>query len=202
MPTVLVRPPLRRRTGAPAAAQRAELEQGLLRVTIIGAVLVGFLGYQIVGGTLAPAARQAFWPAFAFFALAVALALHVYASRRFRVARRLAGVALDVAAITYFMAVAGEAGATAFALYPLVAIGHALRYGRGCLPVSVALSVVGVAVVVATSDFWAARPWAISGLVAALLALPYYVDAVSGRLDAALRRARGPRPAGRPAWTP
>jgi len=172
-----------------ASAQRAELEQAVLRVVIPGIVLICFLGNALRGGDLTENQLHALWFTIGFFLFAVGLALWILARHNVSVVRRYIGIVADNAGNTYFMLVAGEQGAAVVAVYLFVTFGNGFRYGTRYLHVSQALSLIGFGTVFFFSDFWPNHAWVAGGLVVALLVLPFYVAHLKSFVDKARKQA-------------
>jgi two-component system sensor histidine kinase RpfC len=178
-----------------ASAQRAELEQTMLRVATPGLVLIGFLAYGLggqFGGWRAEFSKNqesGLEFTILFFAIAIAMLLHILSRHDVSVPRRYLGIVLDNVGITYFMLVAGEIGAAVVAGYLFVTIGNGFRFGQRYLQVSQFLSLVGFTVVCVYSDFWLQHPWVVAGIYVTLLAIPLYVGVLAHRLQRALRTA-------------
>ncbi len=172
-----------------SAAQRAELEQARLRVTIPGIVLVVFAGYVIFGGELSVNEVHALWFTIGFFLFAIATTLHILATHDVSVLRRYAGIVADNVGITFWMLVAGEQGAIVFFVYLFVTFGNGFRYGPAYLHLSQALSVIGFATICYFSDFWSQHVWFAAGLFVAMLVLPLYVSTLVRRIEEARKRA-------------
>lgn len=103
--------------------------------------------------------------------------------------RRYVGNVGDVAAITYGMYTAGDAGIPLFVLYLWVTLGNGFRYGVRALAVSTALSIAGFSIVVLTSAAWRELDLVL-GVFISLLVLPFYTGHLLHMLNSALDRAR------------
>jgi two-component system sensor histidine kinase RpfC len=89
--------------------------------------------------------------------------------------RRYAANALDVAAISFFMARTGDLGSVLYGIYLWVTFGNAYRYGLRNMYVSQALSSLGMTCVLFVSPYWREHQALGAGLVLLLVALPFYV---------------------------
>jgi two-component system, sensor histidine kinase RpfC len=172
-----------------ALAQRAELEQAIIRALIPAVVLVCFGGYLLLGGELSERQVHALWFTIGFFLFAIGLALRILAAHNVSVVRRYVGIVADNAGNTYFMLVAGEQGALVFFVYLFITFGNRLRYGRTYMRVCWGLSLLGFLVVLVLSDFWSQHWWVGGGILLAMVVLPFYVDVLANRTDEAKRQA-------------
>ncbi len=170
-----------------ASAQPADLEQAKIRVAIPGIVLLAFAGYYAIYG--GEPNQHALWFTVGFFIFALGVLFWILARHDVSVVRRYIGIVADNAGNTYFMLVAGEWGAAVFAIYLFVTFGNGFRYGRVYLHVSQTLSLLGFTVVCLYSDFWSQHWWVDFGIYIAMLALPFYVAHLKGKLDRAKKQA-------------
>lgn len=121
---------------------------------------------------------------------AILLAGWVFKSGSSPSIRRYVGNIGDVAAISYGMFAAGEAGIPLFVLYLWITFGNGFRYGIPSLIVSSVLSVIGFGVVVALSPIWQAHPSLVIGVLTSLVILPLYTGHLLDMLNVALTRAK------------
>ena len=169
--------------------QDSEHEQALLRIVIVGLVLgymAGFHGWPsgwsdkelnivlILGG---------------FFVVAAALFAAICIEPRKNVARRLIGMAADVAGCTWYMWVAGEYGFFVIGIYLFITFGNGFRYGTKYLFGCQLLCIAGLVSVVAFVPYWQERQIAGIGLLIALVVLPLYVSTLLKRIQEARARA-------------
>jgi len=127
-----------------------EHEQGVLRL-VIGALLVAYL----LPGTSDPEQRALIlYVGAGQFVIGVLFFLRIAYTTHISPSRRIFAQLADVGTITIYMAMCGEWAAPLFLIYIWVALGQGFRYGPRYLLVSLALSVVGFAAVLAISDFW------------------------------------------------
>src|SRR6185369_5138210 len=103
--------------------------------------------------------------------------------------RRYAGIVVDNAGITYFMAMMGEDGAVMFGLYLFIIFGNGFRYGGRYLHICQALSLLGFAWVVAVDPHWANQRSVAVACFFAILVLPFYVSVLAQRINQARKRA-------------
>src|SRR5205807_3750380 len=80
-------------------------------------------------------------------------------------ARRLAGIVLDVGALSYCMHIGGETAAPLYPLYSLVILANGFRFGRPYLLAAADIAVASLALTTVVTEFFAAHP----GLSLALL---------------------------------
>jgi signal transduction histidine kinase/CheY-like chemotaxis protein len=108
--------------------------------------------------------------------------------------RRRASVVLDMAGISWGMALGGETLAPIFAIYPWVILGNGFRYGRWYLHYSQIVGAAGFAGVLLLSEFWRSQLMTGVSLMLVLILVPWYAAALISRLHAAshrLHEARG-----------
>ena len=89
--------------------------------------------------------------------------------------RRLIANIADVGIVTIGLATLGEVGIPLFVLYLWATLGNGIRFGLSSLAVSAVLSLIGFAVVVATTELWQSHVMMSVGVAAALILLPAYV---------------------------
>ncbi|MFT5446734.1 MAG: two-component system sensor histidine kinase RpfC [Gammaproteobacteria bacterium] len=167
-----------------------EPEQAVVRVCV-GIFVLGYLhsggvfsqahddpmsgAHQLVGGL--------------FLACAMTVLLAVIAWPRQSIARRLVGMAVDIGFTTYAMAMTGAPAAPLFVVYLWVTFGNGFRFGSGYLKIAMLGSASGFCITYWVSEYWMSNPYLSVGVLAALIVLPLYVDALIRRLNDAIRRA-------------
>jgi len=165
-----------------------EAGQAVLRaaVTFAATVLVAIMSWPLDFTSGVPT-----WLALGigYIAASVLILRHIVRSGTPSQIRRFLGNVGDVAAISYGIFAAGEAGIPLFALYLWVTFGNGFRFGTRAIVVSAALSVVAFAVVVAFSEAWQRHPFLAVSVFVALAVLPLYTGHLLRMLNAALARA-------------
>lgn len=104
-------------------------------------------------------------------------------------ARRLVSAAVDLGAVTFFMAQSGVYGVPMFLFYVWITLANGFRFGQRYLLFALALSVIGFGVVLWVDDFWSQHRTEGIGLVVAFIALSVYVLSLVTRMFDALARA-------------
>src|SRR5512145_83122 len=161
-----------------------EHEQGILRlvITALGAL-------YLLPDALA---HKETWPLYVMlthFVLAVVIFVRIAYSTAVSPWRRVYAQFADVAAITWYLAFFGEAGAFLFLLYIWVTLGSGFRFGARYLLSELAMSLVGFGIVIYYSDFWRAHTGLGVGLMVGMLAVSLYVLTLVRRMFDALARA-------------
>ena len=172
---------------APAPLNSPELEQSIIRVVIVGALLIylGVLAYIDISGHIVIAVMLCA----GYFVAALALNTVV---RRFPghfPARRILGMVLDNSGTTLCLWLAGDAGAVAVGIYLWVAFGNGFRYGRRYLFASQAMAIAGFVAVLTLTPHWHEHLTIGTGMLLSLVILPAYVATLIKRLQDALKRA-------------
>ncbi len=83
--------------------------------------------------------------------------------------RAVAGSLTDIAAASYLMVLAGEAGAALVTIYMVTCLNIGLQHGRRALAIASLAAVAGFAVVWSQTDYWQTRPSAMLAVVATFL---------------------------------
>src|SRR5688572_21018122 len=161
-----------------------EHEQGILRlvITALGAL-------YLLPDALA---HKETWPLYVMlthFVLAVVIFVRIAYSTAVSPWRRVFAQFADVAAITWYLAFFGEAGAFLFLLYIWVTLGSGFRFGARYLISELAMSVVGFGVVLYVNDFWRQHMSLGIGMLIGMTAVSLYVLSLVRRMFDALARA-------------
>lgn len=172
-----------------SSAPRAELEQSLLRLGLVGAAYVYLLVHTLKDWQLNPDEKQLVLVGAAFLLLSVALTVFVLASGKDSVPRRVVGIVADNAATTYFLLQMGESGAIVVGVYLFVSFGNGFRFGRFYLHISQVLALLGFTFVLVFSPFWSKHLGIGIGFLAGLVVLPFYVGVLTQRITEAKKRA-------------
>ena len=173
-----------------AARPDTEHEQAIVRVAV-GVVLFFYLlpGAMNESTGALDTGRIYLAVMFAFLAFAVILFAGVLLEPGVSVTRRLVSAAVDVSAVTFFMAQSGVHGAPMFLIYVWVTLANGFRYGQRYLLFALVLSVAGFGVVLMADDFWRANLTAGLGLAIVFVALSFYVLSLVTRMFDAVARA-------------
>ncbi len=110
-----------------------------------------------------------------FVALAIGIMLSIIKWPQISPLRRIAGCILDIAAVSVFLYMLGEAFAPWFGIYLWVTFGNGFRYGEKYLYFSVLISVIGFSLVIAFTPFWQQHLILGIGILVNLCILPAYV---------------------------
>jgi two-component system sensor histidine kinase RpfC len=185
---------------APAAAARAgfladlrarlkarpdtEHEQGILRLVISSLVFLYLLPDALL--------KQDTLPLYVMgihLVLALIIFFRIAYSTEVSPARRVFAQFADVAAISWYMAVFGEAAGWLLLLYIWVTLGSGFRFGARYLLSELAMSVVGFSIVLYVNDFWREHVSLGVGLLLAMTAVSLYVLSLVRRMFDAIARA-------------
>jgi two-component system, sensor histidine kinase RpfC len=166
-----------------------EHEQASVRV-IVGTVLAFYLLYAVdfAGGEVTRGYRY-LAAALVFFGCAAAIFIELLRSPGISPTRRILGVLLDVAVVTFFMSQLGSLGAPLFLIYLWVTLANGVRFGARYLVISLVASVIGFSGVLMMSEFWVENRVAGLGLMAGMIALAIYVRSLVTKLFDAVARA-------------
>jgi two-component system sensor histidine kinase RpfC len=168
---------------------RSELEQATLRVAIVGIVLVYLTLASLRDGRIDGEEHQVLWVAVGMFIFSLALAARVASSDAVSVFRRFVGMFADNGVTTYCLIQMDEAGAVIIGVYLFVTFGNGFRYGSFYLHASQIMALAGFGLVVGVSNYWRSHVSLSSGVLIAILVLPFYVGVLTKRITEAKRRA-------------
>jgi len=161
-----------------------EHEQAIVRL-LVGALIVLYL----LPSASEPGTGPTIWVMFGFLVFGLAIVAHILASPGESPLRRAFGILVDVATLTWVMAILGENAAPLFLVYVWVTLANGFRFGARFLLVSLGLSAVGFGVVLWTNPFWQAHLGLGGGLLLGLLVLSLYVRSLVEKLFNALEHA-------------
>ncbi len=105
------------------------------------------------------------------------------------VPRRAAGIILDMSALSFGMALAGELIIPWYGVYLWVTLGNGFRYGEQYLYLSATLSLLGFGAAVASNEYWRTHEALAAGLLITLIVVPGYAAVLIRRLYQERRRA-------------
>ena len=166
----------------------SEHEQILIRVGFATIILVYLL--TLIDGQTAPAVWQTCLVIASVYAAGSLLLLaHILSRPGVSVARRVAGMLLDLTCLPLGMIVGGPWVAPFYPMYLWISFGMGFRYGRNYLFAAAGLSLIGFGLVIALTDFWRSQPTFAITLWCALLVLPAYASTLLAKLTQAVNRA-------------
>ena len=172
-----------------AAAPRPELEQALLRVVIVAAILAFLFWYVLRDGRIESAEYEVLTVTSVFLAFGVLLTLRILAAPHVSVLRRFIGMIADNVVATYFLSQMGEGGAVILFVYLFITFGNGFRFGRFYLHACQLMGLLGFSVVFVVSPLWSQHFWIWLGFLIALMVLPFYVGVLAECINAARVRA-------------
>jgi two-component system sensor histidine kinase RpfC len=167
-----------------AARPDTEHEQGVLRlvITALGAL-------YLLPDALAHRDAMPLYVMSTHFALALIIFLRITYTTYISPARRVFAQFADVAAISWYMAFFGESAGPLFLLYIWVTLGNGFRFGPRYLISCLAMSVVGLGLVLYLNDFWREHTALGIGLLIGMFAVNMYVLTLVRRMFDAVARA-------------
>lgn len=168
------------------ARKDTELEQSLVRIGLASLVFIYLLhsiGFsREYGGVV--------YISLTYLLFSISVTLLAIISPSPSTARRLAGTAGDIVAVSYANIVAGEFCALFYGGYLWLSIANGFRYGRRFLYMTTFASCLGFGLVLLFSPFWVAHRVLGLGLLLWLAVLPMYVAVLLKRLEESLARAQ------------
>jgi two-component system sensor histidine kinase RpfC len=171
------------------ARQDTEHEQCLIRVGLsIFALVFLSVAYQASGkieGKFIVMVGAAF-----YFLFSLGLLVFVYWDKRPSPVRRLLGIAVDIAMVTYALYFASSVAAALYGGYLWAIIANGFRFGKKYLYAAQLMAVIGFTYVINAADYWAKNPSLSAGLLIWLVVIPPYVSILLGRLEEAVSDAR------------
>jgi len=129
------------------------------------------------------------WLAGGFFLFSIGLIAWIGINPTISPLRRILAMISDISVTTLGMYVWGEMASPLVMVYFWVTAGNGLRYGPRYLLASMALSVVGFVLILATNPFWIEFRVAGLGLLVGLIAFPLYLLRLLKRLTDAIESA-------------
>ncbi len=183
-PPVAAKGPLADLRARLKARPDTEHEQGILRLVISGLVFLYLLPDALLQQDTLPLYVMGI-----HLVLALIIFFRIAYSSEVSPARRVFAQFADVAAISWYMAVFGEAAGWLLLLYIWVTLGSGFRFGARYLLSELAMSVVGFGIVLYVNDFWRAHSTLGIGLLLAMTAVSLYVLSLVRRMFDAIARA-------------
>ena len=180
---------LARKQDKPENPEDTEREQAVVRLGVGGVILAYLLIYSIwVHGSPAPMLNPILFVS-GFLAIACGILAAIRLQPGKSVARRLFANVCDIGAASSAMVLFGVHMSPLYIVYLWVTIGNGLRFGQPYLYFSMALSIVGFAVVIHVNPYWQANEILAWGLMAGLVVLPVYFSTLLKRLTRARAEA-------------
>lgn len=142
-----------------------------------------FITYKVTGNTEGKTAVFNGIVLYLMFAAALTL-IRLFATRP-SPARRILGICVDTAALSFVLTISGDTGAPLYGAYLWIIIGNGFRFGKRYLYVAQMLSILGFCFVLVTQTFWQEYPMFGIGLLIWLIIIPPYVSGLIGRLEEA-----------------
>ena len=102
---------------------------------------------------------------------------------------RIAGMVVDLGAMSIGHAMTGETGAPWYGLYLWVILGNGFRYGEKYLYLSTVIAIIGFGCAVIINDYWNSHSPLAIGLAVTLILIPAYSAILIRRLNEARQRA-------------
>lgn len=178
----MIRSVLQRLRGRPDS----EHEMVLNRLVIAPLILV-FVLVEILRG--APDGRALLAIALFYFCASLVLFADILARPGISLVRRLVAIAVDLGTLPCGLYAGGEVTACLYPFYLWIIFGNGFRFGVAFLFTAMAVSVVGFALVLMTTDYWAVhRSFGVS-LWLALIGLPLYASTLIRKLSKAKQDA-------------
>ncbi|MBS0319281.1 MAG: response regulator [Proteobacteria bacterium] len=171
------------------AGNRAEVEQGTLRIVIAFVVMCYLTIYALRDGSVSQSEFHVLLVAAGFFLFSVALVGRTLARPHVSPLRRMVGMLADNGVTTYCLLNMGEGGAVVIGVYLFITFGNGFRYGRRYLHMCQAMAIAGFTSVLVYSEFWSQHTAIGSGFLIGLIVLPLYVGVLAERVEKAKKRA-------------
>jgi diguanylate cyclase (GGDEF)-like protein len=121
---------------------------------------------------------------------ALSMITHIILFPQVCVPRRIVSIIVDLAITIFTIWLTAEAGLAFVAMFQFNAIGNGLRFGNHYLYLSCTLGVIGIVVLMFTSEFWAVHRTLGVGMLIATMVVPLYVANLIRNLHVALARLR------------
>lgn len=164
-----------------------ELEQGLLRIGILSAVVI-YLSIALLYDPSTPH-QLALGSAVLFLFIAFGLLVWIAASSKDSRLRKIVGIVCDIGESTYGMFFFGTTTSPLYIVYLWVIFGNGFRYGTPYLTLSAVMSTLGFSLVLSYNPYWHAHLPLGLGLLVGLIVLPAYVAMLLSRLNHAKQKA-------------
>jgi two-component system sensor histidine kinase RpfC len=167
-----------------AARPDTEHEQAIVRV-VVGALVALYL----LPGAIAQNLEPTIFVMLGYLAGAILIFGHIIVAPGGSPARKVLGVLVDVATLTWVMASLGEPAAPLFLVYVWFTLANGFRFGARYLVLSLGISVAGILLLIWKGEFWQDRQVLGVGLLIGFVALSIYVRSLVTKLFDAVARA-------------
>ena len=164
-----------------------ELEQSILRVSIVSIMVIYLAGLQFAEPT--PAHALALYSGACFLMFSFAIFAWVVAGPEDVRVRKIVGIVHDVGGLTCVMYFFGAATAPFYIAYLWVIFGNGFRFGIHYLTLAAGMSSLGFGLVIAFNAYWAEHTALGVGLLIGLIVLPAYVATLIRRVSHAKQQA-------------
>jgi two-component system, sensor histidine kinase RpfC len=164
-----------------------ELEQALLRIGILSAVVIYLAGALLFAPN--DLHQMALGSAVVFLVIAFGMLVWVAGSAPGTPLRRVVGILLDTGQSTYGLYFFGLTTAPLYVVYLWVIFGNGFRYGTSYLVLATVLSAGGFLFVLVFTPYWQGHMPLGIGLLLGLVVLPAYVAMLLSRLNQAKQQA-------------
>ena len=167
-----------------AARPDTEHEQAIVRV-VLGAVIVVYL----LPGAIAQNLEPTIFVMLGYLAGSILIFGHIILAPGESPTRRIIAAMADVGTLTWVMAFLGERAAPLFLVYVWITLANGFRFGARYLLLSLAISVVGILLLLWKGEFWQDKSALGVGLLIGFIALSMYVRSLVTKLFDAIAHA-------------
>jgi CheY-like chemotaxis protein len=136
--------------------------------------------------------RSTVWLFAAFELASLGIFCHLLLRPGASAARRLAGILVDLGALSYCMHIGGETALPLYPLYLLAIAANGFRFGTRYLLAAADTAVAGFALVTVATEFFAAHPGLSLGLLGGLIVPPLQLCGLMRGLRPSRRRGEAP----------
>jgi len=163
-----------------------EIEQAILRLMFASGIVFffAFLTFLVTHdvGLWTEAEQQLAIGLMGYWLAAIGIVASFFVWPAKSVARRIAGILVDVGIATLYLWFAGANGVWMIPAYLFIIFGNGFRYGRVYLFACQALSVVGWAAAGFFVPYWQEHSAECAALLATLALVPLYISVLLGRI--------------------
>jgi len=159
-----------------------EFEQSVVRIVI---ALTAFIYLSLTQHHFTPVLLASLL----YLIFSIAMLFSCYLIKSPDKARRLLGIVIDIAIVSYALLVGGEIAAPFYGGYLWISIANGFRFGRLYLYFSTILSVLAFSFVLNSNTYWQQNSSMGLGLLVWQLLLPLYVSLLLKKLETALDKA-------------
>jgi two-component system sensor histidine kinase RpfC len=162
----------------------SEHEQAIVRL-VLGVLVVLYL----IPGAIAQNLEPTIVVMVGYLAGAILIFGHILVAPGVSPTRRVLAIVVDIATVTAMMAFLGERAAPMFLLFVWITLANGFRFGARYLQLSLAVSVVGILMLLWKGEFWHDNVGIGTGLLVGFIALSFYVRSLVTKLFDAIARA-------------